>query len=206
LILLPVILSALATENGDNWTVVIFKCGVNELRPVLDRLFGKADSLPEVEIPHFTLRWFDIGTIVTVSFRLLRCPEISDFIASRISYSLRQAGLSLAIDPSVDEELGEFHAWICHGGKNPFWNRNRCELLSQLSRLAVSAAKSDVFEACDRSLLAHLAVNMLFLQEATVPGTNAAYHLDVLTGQFCGPYQTIPLTPSEKPKARNLQA
>jgi hypothetical protein len=195
-LLFPVILSALATENGDNWTVVVLKCGINELRYVLDALFAKADSIPGIEIPHFTLRRFDIGTMMAVSFRVLRNPEISDSVASGISDSLRQAGLNFAVDPSVGQELGEFHTWIRHGGENPFWNRNRCELLSQLSRLVVSAARSDVFEARDRSLLAHLAVNMLFLQEATVPGSDVTYHLDVLTGQSCGPYQTIPLTPS----------
>jgi hypothetical protein len=193
----PVVLSALATENGDNWTVVVFKCGVNELRPVLDGLFAKADSLHGIEIPHFTVRWFHVGTMMIVSFRLLRHPEISESVASGISDSLRHAGLNFAVDPSVDQELGEFHTWIRHGGENPFWNRDRCELLSQLSRLVASAARLDVFEARDRSLLAHLTVNMLFLQEATVLGSNASYHLDILTGQTCGPYQTIPLEHSE---------
>lgn len=191
-------MSALATENGDNWTVVVFKCGINELRHALNRLFAKVDSLSGIEIPHFTLRSFEIGAMVTVSFRVLRNPAISDSVASEISDSLQQARLNYAVDPSLHQELGEFHAWIRHGGENPFWSRNRCELLSQLSRLVVSAAKSDVFEARDRSLLAHLAVNMLFLQEATVPRSDATYHLDVLSGQCCGPYQTIPLVRSGK--------
>jgi len=197
-LLIPIILAALPTENGNNWTVVVFKCGINELRHALNGLFAKVDSLAGIEIPHFTLRWFDIGTMVTVSFRVLRNSEISDSVANEISDSLRQAGLNFAVDPSVDQELGKFHTWIRHGGENLFGNRNRCELLSHLSRVVVSAAKSDVFEACDRSLLAHLAVNMLFLQEATVPGSDTTYHLDVLTGQLCGPYQTIPLTTSGK--------
>jgi len=193
-------LTTLGTENGDNWTVAVLKCGVNELRPVLNGLFDKVDSLPGIEVPHFTLRWYDAGTIVIVSFRVLRDPEISDSVANGISDSLRQHGPNFAIDPTMDQELGEFHAWIRHGEKNPHWHRNRCELLSQLSRLAASAAKSDIFEACDRAELAHLTVNMLFLQEATVLGSNAAYYLDVLTGQSCGPYQTFLLRPSGFPR------
>ena len=186
-------MAALATENGDNWTVAVLKCGVNQLRPVLNSLFDKVDSLPGIEIPHSTLRNCDVGRMVIVSFRVLRDPKISDSVANGISDSLRQHGLGFAIDPTMDQELSECHMWIRHGEKNPHWNRNRCELLSQLSRLVVSAAKSGIFEAYDRAELAHLAVNMLFLQEATVLGSNDAYYLDVLTSQSCGPFRTFPL-------------
>lgn len=188
----PIILAELATENGDNWTVAVLECTVNKLRPVLNGLFDKVDALPGIEIPHFSWR----GPMGIISFRVLRDPKISDSVANGISDWLRQHGVDFVIDPTIDQKLGGSHKWIRHGEKNPHWNRNRCEFLSQLSRLVVSAAKSGLFEACDRAEFAHMAVNMLFLQEATVLGSNRAYYLDVLTGQTCGWYKTSLIDPS----------
>jgi hypothetical protein len=126
-----------------------------------------------------------------ISFRVLRDPNMSDSVANGISDWLQQQGVGFAIDPTIEQRLGRSHKWIRHGEKCAHWNRNRCQLLSQLSRVVVSAAKLGIFEGDDRAELAHVAVNMLFLQEATVPASNAVYYRDGLSSRSFGPYRTF---------------
>lgn len=165
------------TENGNNWTVVFFECSTDALGQVLVDLFQYIGKIEKAKIPHFMLREF-IGKHVGISLRVLRHPNYAKIVDSEIARFMKNKSLSYKINPE-----GNRHAWIRKDQRRPKWNRKRCEALNQLSRFVVSLVPNSVFSASDKCHMAHYLINMFALQEATVPGSDQVYFLDLVSGR-----------------------
>lgn len=180
-----------ATEEGNNWVVVVFDCPNNKLTQVLVDLFACAEQIKEAKIPHFTVRYAAFLRYVTISFRVLRDQPSGQLVEQKLAEYMQQEQLQYRIDPEGEDYYAQCHAWIHKGETNPKWNDKRCRALNRLSKFIVSLAKDSLFDPDDRIEMGHLAVNMLVLQEATVPGSNGAYYVDFVTGRVKGQYLTF---------------
>lgn len=181
----------LATEKGNSWTVVVFDCPSNELNRILVDLFACVEQIEEAKIPHFTVRYTVFSRYVTISFRVLRNQASAQIVERKLTEFMQQEALQHRIDPEGTDHFAECHAWIHKSETNPKWNDKRCRALNRLSRFVVSLAEDSLFDPDDRIEMGHLAVNMLALQEATVPGSNGAYYVDFVTGKTKGQYLTF---------------
>ena len=84
--------------EGDNWTVVVFKCSRKNWTITLCNLFSELDKQKESLIPHYTIRSFDQkSNSLIVSFRILRNKEDEELIKSLIEKFMK--GYSYSIDP-----------------------------------------------------------------------------------------------------------
>lgn len=168
-----------ASEIGDNWSVFFFECPINRLRRVLVDLFKYIEKIEEAKIPHFINREFAVTQRVGISLRVLRDQDDAKIVDSKLVEFFEKEKLEYQKNPK-----GNRHAWIPKGTTNSKWNRKRCEALHQLSNLVVFLTKNSIFDASDRCHMAHYAVNMLVLQEATVLGSNQVMFLDIISGEL----------------------
>lgn len=168
----------IATENGDNWSVFFFECPTNRVRKVLVDLFLHIQKIEEARIPHFMNRQFAVTQHVGISLRVLRNQDDAKSVDGKLAKFFEEEKLQYQKDPR-----GNRHAWLRKGETNSKWNRKRCEALHQLSNLVVFLAQNDIFNTNDRCHFAHYAVNVLVLQEATVPGSNQVFFWGIISGE-----------------------
>lgn len=129
------------TEDGNNWTVVVFRCPRKNWIETLGSLFSELDKQRLSFIPHYTLRLFDSSTdSFIVSFRTLRKQEDSESVKGLIDKLLE--GYDHEIDPKTGSSFFQYHLWIYHGQVEPDWNRQKCQALSSISRLILSIIDS----------------------------------------------------------------
>lgn len=172
------------TENGNNWSVFVFKCLNHDWHHVLIDLFELIEQIDEADIPHFSVRY---GTPkLTISFRILRDETHERLLEEKIAEFMDKKGIKYRINPEGKNHFGHCHAWIRKDKKNPKWPRKRCEALNRLSRFVVSIAEDDLFDPENRFEWGHLTINMLGLQESIV-GRGAAF-TDMITGKISGVY------------------
>jgi len=181
----------LTTEEGNNWTVVVFDCPSNRLNRILVDLFACVEHVKEAKLPHFTIRYTVFSRYVTISFRVLRDQASAQIVERKLTEFMQQEALEHRIDPEGTNHFAQCHAWIRKGETNRKWNDKRCRALNRLSCFVVSLAEDSLFDPDDRIEMGHLAVNMLLLQEATVPGSNRAYYVDFVTGRTKGSFLTF---------------
>lgn len=176
------------TEEGDDWSVLVFECAVDRWGLILAGLFELVDNMEEGILPHFKVSAAIPGKVLIISFRVFRNPLNENTIKDRLEKYAREQGLNYAIDPNVGESFGDYHHWIRCGDKNPRWVRKRCEALTHLSRLVVFLAQNSLDDWGTRLEMGHLTINMLGMREATVLESREAYFKDFVTN-FIG---TIP--------------
>jgi hypothetical protein len=179
------------TEEGKNWTVMVFDCPSDRLKRILVDLFGHIEKIKEAKIPHFTIRETVFSKYVTISFRVLRNQVSTQRVEQELKNFMEQEALQYQIDPVGNDHFAKCHAWIHKDETNTKWNQKRCQALNQLSLFVVSLAQNSLFDLDDRIDMGHLAINMLVLQEATVSGSNAAYYIDFISGKAKGQYLTF---------------
>lgn len=167
----------IATESGDNWTVLFFECPTETLQKVLVDLFKYVGKIEGAKIPHFTIREFVVSRRVGISFRVLRNQTSAEIVDSELVKFFEKENLQYQIEPKDNR-----HAWIRKGTTDLHWNRKRCEALHQLSEIVVFLAQNSLFDTNDKCHMAHYLVNMLALQEATVPRSDQVYFLDIISG------------------------
>ena len=124
---------------------------------------------------------------------MLRSPEDEPRVVNELTTHMKALGVaSHKIDPPDDDvDFRGCHAWIRKGETDTHWTRGRCLVLNQLSALAVKAYEEGVFDPESRFEWAHLAVNVLAVNEAV--NLSQAYLYDILTGRSMGPYKTVNL-------------
>lgn len=170
-----------ATEEGNNWTVVVFECPTADWKKVLVDLFDFFKKEEEVRIPHFTIRDFDHKgfQILKVSFRVLGNEDVE----GRLGAFMKRRQLKFKINPEKDDPEfgGDLHGWIFKGERSNRWDRRRCVVLNRLSKVILYMALGDLFDFDSRLEIAHLAVNMLALKEA-ISLDRMAYYFDSITG------------------------
>jgi hypothetical protein len=155
------------TEVGDNWSVFFFEVSCATFKTVLFGLFQYLREIEAAHMPHFMIRECTFTQHLGISLRVLRDHDNMKIVDDRLAEFFERKKLPYDRDPK-----GNRHAWLEKRTRNEKWNKERCEILHQLSKLAVSLAKDDIFGASDRCHIAHYLVNMLGLQEATLLGTD----------------------------------
>ncbi len=149
--------------EGDNWTVVVFKCPRENWTVTLCNLFSELEKQKESLIPHYTIRSFDKkSNSLIISFRILRNKEDEEIIKSLIDIVMK--GYSYSIDPKEGDFFFTFHAWIVHGNKADHWTEERCQILSKLSRFVLEIINSNS-NLKDRIEWTHLFSNMIEINE-----------------------------------------
>jgi hypothetical protein len=148
------------TREGDNWTVVVFRCQKQSWVETLARFFSHLESSEECLIPHYTIRTYNPTTdCLTISLRILRRRENEENVISLARGFLKDR-LDSQIDPREDNPFYPFHEWIKHTERNDDWIRERCEVLNRLSKVALTVINSDSTMQ-DRVSWAHLFSNMI---------------------------------------------
>lgn len=147
------------TTDGSNWTVAVFRCPRKNWTEILSSFFSELDKQKLSLIPHYTIRSFDQSTdSFIISFRILRKQENEGAIKSLIQKLIR--GYDHEIDPKGGTLFSNFHAWICHGERRAHWTKERCQILSKISRFALEIINSNT-SIEDKLEQAHLFSNMI---------------------------------------------
>lgn len=126
------------TEEGSNWTVVVFRCPRKNWTETLRNLYSELDKQGLSLMPHYTIRAFDpLTDSFMVSFRILRKREDEAAIASLLEKFLKE--YQHEIDPKGSSRLSQYHEWRGTIG----WTKERCEILSKMSRFALESIKAN---------------------------------------------------------------
>ena len=129
------------TKEGNNWTVVVFKCPRNTWIQMLRELFGFLEQCEECLLPHFTVRSYDTDSLF-ISLRILRRGEHKNLVESKIGESnIRE--FEHKIDPPENHPFYPYHAWIKKNTRGEIWTRVRCEILNKLSKFVLDIIESD---------------------------------------------------------------
>lgn len=151
---------------GKNWVTAVLRCPGSRLPEVLDDVITKLNKMRGVYLPNYTIREHEPKRALRVSLRVLTTPAQRERVESRL-YGLGgwwRIGVSIPGDPKDV-------AWIKRRERSKYWNRERCEVLHQLSMAAVACLREGVpgprLASWDlaRRNYAHLFVNMLGLRE-----------------------------------------
>jgi hypothetical protein len=179
----------ITTELKDNWATFFFECPTLDFKRILTDLFSLLDDTTEAQIPHFLIREYSLTKKIGVSLRILREPNKSTEVENALCTFFEKNKLKYQNEPE-----GNRHAWLRRGQIDKSWNKKRCEAIHQLSKFVVFMANNDLFDTSSRCLNAHYLINMLALQEATVPQSNQVLFLDIIEGKAPG-FHTLPLKP-----------
>ncbi len=107
-------------NEGNNWTVVVFKCPKKNWTEILNSFLSEVDKQKESLIPHYTIRNFEQTTdSLIISFRILRKQEDEEAVKSLIEKFMK--GYAYEIDPKKESFLTRLHFnWSRFLDKNPF--------------------------------------------------------------------------------------
>ena len=150
---------SLSTEEGSNWTVVVFRCPRKNWTETLRNLYSELDKQGLSLMPHYTIRFFDASTdSLIMSFRILRQKEDEAAITSLLEKFLKD--YEHEIDPRGSSPLSQYHEWRDTVG----WTKDRCEILSKISRFVLEIIRSDTSRS-DKEEWTHLFSNMAGIVE-----------------------------------------
>ena len=166
------------TEVGDNWVTFFFECSPSDFKRILIDLFSLIKKITDAEIPHFLIREYVPTRHLGISLRILRKQTKSKEIDDKLCKFFEKHNIQYQKEPEANR-----HAWLRKGQVDSYWSRKRCEAIHKLSDFAVFMAKNDLFDTDSKCLNAHYLVNMLALQEATVPQSNQVCFLDIVAGK-----------------------
>jgi len=145
--------------DGSNWTVVVFRCPRKNWTEILSNFFSELDKQKLSLIPHYTIRSFEPSTnSFIISFRILRKQEHEGSIKSLIEKFMK--GYDHEIDPKAGTPFSSSHMWIRHEGRAEKWTKDRCQILSKISRFVLKIIKSDTSRD-DKEDWTHLFSNMI---------------------------------------------
>jgi hypothetical protein len=142
---------------------------VDRLHEVVPAILGALNKLTGAYIPNYTVREHKPKKKLRLSFRVLVAPTRRK--------SVIRALLRLASKLDVGMKIPgppEYAAWIKADERSEHWNRERCEILHQISMAAMACLKEGVpgpsLASWDllRRNYAHLFVNMLALREGFI--------------------------------------
>jgi hypothetical protein len=143
-----------STEEDSNWTVAVFRCPRRNWTETLSNLFSELDKQKLALMPHYTLRAFDpLTNSLIVSFRILRKQEHEKPIKDLVEKLLKDH--EHEFDPRGQTRFAQYHAW----GSLVGWTREKCEILSKMSRLVLDIIRSDTSRD-DKEQWTHLFSNM----------------------------------------------
>ena len=148
-----------STEEGNNWTVAVFRCPRKNWTETLRDLYSELDKQKLSLTPHYTIRKYERQSdSFIISFRILRRQKHEEAIKSLIEKFMNGYAYEIG-DPKAETSFPDCHQWIRHGAKDAKWNKEKCEVLSKLSRLALEIIHSDTIME-ERYEWLHLFANM----------------------------------------------
>ena len=137
----------LKTEQGDNWSITVFFCLIDQLTVVLPTLWDTLEQNNEIAwIPHYTIRGsipdvqFQPKTAI-ISWRVFREKENFTKINEIITVKLAE----FKITPLEGQLFMDYHKWYLAGQVRKIWTRERCEILHQISKTAILLMKHGLF-------------------------------------------------------------
>ena len=146
------------TEEGSNWTVIVFRCPRRNWTEALTSVFSELDKQKLSLNPHYTIRSFESPTdSFIISFRILRRQEHEESVKSLIEKLLKD--YEHETDPKAGALFSNYHMWIRHGEKDSRWTPERCHTLSKISRFVLEIMESDTSKE-DKEEWTHLFSNM----------------------------------------------
>jgi len=146
------------TEDGNNWTTVVFRCPKKKWTETLKSFYSELDKQKLSLIPHYTIRSFDQETdSLMICFNILRKQQHEGEIRTLIEKLMN--GYDHEIDPRHGTFFYNFHKWIHHGDRSEKWTTERCQILSKISRFVLEIVKSDTSRE-DKEEWTHLFSNM----------------------------------------------
>ena len=126
------------TEEAGNWTVVVFKCPRKNWTETPNKLFSRLDEQKLALMPNYTLRRYEESSdSFFVSFRILREQRHEKAIRDLVDSCLED--LEHEFDPQEPSPFAQYHEWRSTVG----WTRERCEILSKISRFTLDITRSD---------------------------------------------------------------
>jgi len=147
------------TEEGNNWTEVVLRCPRTNWVQALRDFFSQIELHRECLIPHYMIRCYNQPSdSLILEFRVLRKEADEELVKSKIIELLE--GYEYQIDPTERDSFYIFHQWIKKGVINPAWTRERCEILSKISRFVLEIISSDTTKE-DKEDWGHLFFNMM---------------------------------------------
>lgn len=145
------------TEEGNNWTVAVFRCPRKNWTEILSAFFSELDKQKVSLIPHYKIEWFEKTTdTLFVSVRILRNKNHERLVKSQAEELLKD--YPHEIDPE-ESFFRKYNSWIKHGDKDTKWTTERCQILSKISRFALEIIKSDTSRE-DKEEWTHMFSNM----------------------------------------------
>ena len=145
-----------ATEEGNNWTVVVFKCPRMNWIEVLKDFFFHIEKYEGCLIPHYTIRQFDkVNDSLIIELRVLRGKGDEKLVKSIITEFIED--YDHQIDPS-------HHRWITKGATSQKWTGERCIILNMISKFVLEIINSDTTKE-DKEEWTHLFSNMTAMFE-----------------------------------------
>ena len=151
------------TIEGNSWTEVVFKCPRMTWVQILRDLFSHLEPYKECLIPHYVIRAFEpTNNSMIIEFRVLRRQEDEELVKSRIKEFLK--GYDYQIDPEEGDQFYPYHKWIKKRATEQHWTRERCEILSKISRFVLKIINSDTTIE-DKLEWGHLFSNMMAIFE-----------------------------------------
>jgi hypothetical protein len=148
-----------SSEEGSNWTVVVFKCPRKNWTDILRSLFSELDRQKLALMPHYRLSGFDPSTdSLFFSFRIFRKQEQEESIKVLVEKLLKDQ--EHEFDPKGTNRFAQYHAWVGTVG----WTKEKCEILSKMSRFVLEIIGSET-SIDDKEQWTHLFTNMVGLEE-----------------------------------------
>jgi len=130
------------TQEGKNWTVVVFKPPENWV-DMLKKFFSFLEGHKECMIPHYTVRASTKNEVI-ISLRVLRGQQDEGFVRSKITEFLKDCEYS--IDPEKGELFSEYYAWIPKRETSAMWTKERCVTLNKMSKFALEIISPNTTE------------------------------------------------------------
>ena len=147
------------TEEGNNWTVVVFKCPRTNWVEILRGFFSHIEPHKECLIPHYTIRAFEgASDSLILSLRVLRRKEDEELVKSKMTEFIK--GYEYQIDPTEKDSFYNYHNWIKKGATSRKWTRERCLILSKISKFVLEIINSETTKE-DKEEWTHLLSNTM---------------------------------------------
>lgn len=166
------------TLNGNNWSVFLFNCPKNKVEGILLSLFDCSEQIIPNGLPNYTIRDWSQG-FITISLRILRDgskKKLVEKLEKNIMEILKKENVKTIVNPTGKDQ--ELSGWSIGA------TLDKCKAYNELSTFVVRLIERKQFNINDRDEMRHLAINMLFLREATKIPEPFAYFIDLISQQL----------------------
>lgn len=163
------------TLDAKNWSVFLFDCPKTRLEQLIVSLFDCIEQIVPDSLPNYTMRYWNTASI-KISLRVLidgSKKKIVKKLETEILKILKNEGIAPIVNPTGKDQ--EISGWSIGAPLN------KCKAYNTLSEFVVNLAREGQFSGEVRNEMRHLAINMLFMREASISPEKFVYFCDILT-------------------------